>query len=188
MTRAGRDASRSFVTGCFQTHLTHDLRDMALIGASDKRISSPSAGRRSDLAGRVSGGFGNRCEQEPPDLRSRRQLQYDVSVNLPSPLLRSHAHDQGREGREPQLCDGVLTFSWSSVRPRRSCVRWVWKHPVTKLRLASLPALVQTHLTHDLRGLTDDQLKVRKSSCHLHQSKPYTNLTRLQSGSLQGSV
>jgi hypothetical protein len=34
----------------------------------------------------------------------------------------------------------------------------------------------QTHLTHDLRGLTDDQLKVRKSSCHLHQSKPYTNL------------
>jgi len=26
--RAGRDASRSFVTGCFQTHLTHDLRGL----------------------------------------------------------------------------------------------------------------------------------------------------------------
>jgi len=24
--RAGRDASRSYVTGCFETHLTHDLR------------------------------------------------------------------------------------------------------------------------------------------------------------------
>lgn len=27
--RAGRDASRSFVTGCFETHLTHDLRGLS---------------------------------------------------------------------------------------------------------------------------------------------------------------
>lgn len=27
--RAGRDASRSFITGCFQTHLTHDLRGIS---------------------------------------------------------------------------------------------------------------------------------------------------------------
>ena len=27
--RAGRDASRSFITGCFETHLTHDLRGLS---------------------------------------------------------------------------------------------------------------------------------------------------------------
>ena len=27
--RAGRDASRAFITGCFQTHLTHDLRGLS---------------------------------------------------------------------------------------------------------------------------------------------------------------
>ena len=27
--RAGRDASRAFVTGCFDTHLTHDLRGLS---------------------------------------------------------------------------------------------------------------------------------------------------------------
>ena len=27
---AGRDASRAFVTGCFTTHLTHDLRGLTL--------------------------------------------------------------------------------------------------------------------------------------------------------------
>jgi hypothetical protein len=27
--RAGRDASRAFVTGCFQTHQTHDLRGLS---------------------------------------------------------------------------------------------------------------------------------------------------------------
>ncbi|BEJ16634.1 hypothetical protein CspHIS471_0600350 [Cutaneotrichosporon sp. HIS471] len=32
---AGRDASRSFITGCFETHLTHDLR-----GMSDKELES----------------------------------------------------------------------------------------------------------------------------------------------------
>ncbi|WOO82392.1 Membrane steroid-binding protein 2 [Vanrija pseudolonga] len=32
---AGRDASRSFVTGCFQTHLTHDLR-----GFTDQDMAS----------------------------------------------------------------------------------------------------------------------------------------------------
>lgn len=26
---AGRDASRAFVTGCFETHLTHDLRGLS---------------------------------------------------------------------------------------------------------------------------------------------------------------
>lgn len=26
--RAGRDAARAFTTGCFQTHLTHDLRGL----------------------------------------------------------------------------------------------------------------------------------------------------------------
>lgn len=33
--RAGRDASRAFVTGCFETHLTHDLR-----GLSDKELEA----------------------------------------------------------------------------------------------------------------------------------------------------
>ncbi|KLT38549.1 cytochrome b5 [Cutaneotrichosporon oleaginosum] len=32
---AGRDASRSFITGCFETHLTHDLR-----GLSEKELES----------------------------------------------------------------------------------------------------------------------------------------------------
>ncbi|KAI8799353.1 cytochrome b5-like heme/steroid binding domain-containing protein [Cladochytrium replicatum] len=32
---AGRDASRAFVTGCFQTHLTHDVR-----GFTDGQIKS----------------------------------------------------------------------------------------------------------------------------------------------------
>ncbi|GMK58463.1 hypothetical protein CspeluHIS016_0504950 [Cutaneotrichosporon spelunceum] len=32
---AGRDASRSFITGCFETHLTHDLR-----GLSEKDLES----------------------------------------------------------------------------------------------------------------------------------------------------
>ncbi|GAA6063481.1 hypothetical protein JCM10212_000997 [Sporobolomyces blumeae] len=32
---AGRDAARAFVTGCFQTHLTHDLR-----GLTDKELAS----------------------------------------------------------------------------------------------------------------------------------------------------
>lgn len=27
--RAGRDASRAFITGCFETHLTHDLRGLS---------------------------------------------------------------------------------------------------------------------------------------------------------------
>lgn len=26
---AGRDASRAFVTGCFRTHLTHDVRGLS---------------------------------------------------------------------------------------------------------------------------------------------------------------
>ena len=26
---AGRDATRSYITGCFQTHLTHDLRGLS---------------------------------------------------------------------------------------------------------------------------------------------------------------
>lgn len=34
--RAGRDASRSFVTGCFETHLTHDTRGF---GAQEKKVS-----------------------------------------------------------------------------------------------------------------------------------------------------
>jgi hypothetical protein len=29
ISRAGRDASRAFITGCFQTHLTHDLRGLS---------------------------------------------------------------------------------------------------------------------------------------------------------------
>lgn len=33
--RAGRDASRAFITGCFETHLTHDLR-----GLSDKELEA----------------------------------------------------------------------------------------------------------------------------------------------------
>lgn len=29
MCRAGRDAARAFTTGCFETHLTHDLRGLS---------------------------------------------------------------------------------------------------------------------------------------------------------------